>query len=88
VLGGVIVDSGRSKRVRRSIALFSHRANLNPGVLSLILGPLATELPKKYNSVVRIRQRKDHLALANITGAMVFHARFQRRSGWRFRGGI
>jgi cation:H+ antiporter len=56
------------------IVLFSHHANLNPGVLSLILSPLATELPEKYNSVVWIRQGKDHLALANITGAMVFQA--------------
>jgi cation:H+ antiporter len=56
------------------IVLFSHRANLNPGVLSLILSPLATELPEKYNSVVWIRQSKDHLALANITGAMVFQS--------------
>ncbi len=54
------------------IILFAHHANLNPGVLALILSPLATELPEKYNSVVWIRQRKDHLAMANITGAMVF----------------
>jgi cation:H+ antiporter len=38
------------------------------------LSPLATELPEKYNSVVWIRQSKDHLALANITGAMVFQS--------------
>ena len=56
------------------IILFSAHANLNPGVLSLILSPLATELPEKYNSVVWIRQGKDHLALANITGAMVFQS--------------
>ena len=56
------------------IILFSHHAKLNPGVLALILSPLATELPEKYNSVVWIRQRKDHLAMANITGAMVFQA--------------
>ena len=56
------------------IVLFSAHAHLNPGVLSLILSPLATELPEKYNSVVWIRQRKDHLALANITGAMVFQS--------------
>lgn len=56
------------------IVLFSHYANISPGVLSLILSPLATELPEKYNSVVWIRQGKDHLALANITGAMVFQA--------------
>lgn len=56
------------------IVLFSAHAGINPGVLSLILSPLATELPEKYNSVVWIRQRKDHLALANITGAMVFQS--------------
>jgi cation:H+ antiporter len=56
------------------VILFSRHAGLNPGVLSLILSPLATELPEKYNSVVWIRQRKDHLALANITGAMVFQS--------------
>ncbi|HEY6419375.1 MAG TPA: hypothetical protein VIX59_10255 [Candidatus Binataceae bacterium] len=56
------------------MVLFSQRAHLNPGVLSLILSPLATELPEKYNSVIWIRKGKDHLALANITGAMVFQS--------------
>jgi cation:H+ antiporter len=56
------------------IVLFSQHANLNPGVLSLILSPLATELPEKYNAVVWIRKSKDNLALANITGAMVFQS--------------
>jgi cation:H+ antiporter len=56
------------------VILFSAHAGINPGVLSLILSPLATELPEKYNSVIWIRQRKDHLALANITGAMVFQS--------------
>jgi cation:H+ antiporter len=56
------------------VILLSGHAGVSPGVLSLILSPLATELPEKYNSVVWIRQRKDHLALANITGAMVFQS--------------
>jgi cation:H+ antiporter len=43
-------------------------------VLSLILAPLATELPEKFNSVVWIRGRKDTLAMGNITGAMVFQS--------------
>ena len=50
-------------------------------MLSLILSPLATELPEKYNSVVWIRQSKDHLALANITGAMVFQSLHPGRPG-------
>jgi len=56
------------------IVLLAQHARLKPGVLSLIISPLATELPEKYNAVVWIRQGKDNLALANITGAMVFQS--------------
>ena len=45
-----------------------------PLVLSLILAPLATELPEKANSFFWVRQGKDSLALGNITGAMVFQS--------------
>ncbi|MFB6134812.1 MAG: sodium:calcium antiporter [Halanaeroarchaeum sp.] len=44
-----------------------------PGaVLSLLLAPLATELPEKFNSVLWISRDKDTLAIGNITGAMAF----------------
>ena len=43
-------------------------------VLSLILAPLATELPEKINSFFWTREGKDSLALGNITGAMVFQS--------------
>jgi cation:H+ antiporter len=46
----------------------------NPLVLTLVIAPLATELPEKLNSLLWIRQGKDTLALGNITGAMVFQA--------------
>ena len=45
-----------------------------PLVLSLILCPIATELPEKFNSMLWIRERKDTFALGNITGAMVFQS--------------
>ena len=45
-----------------------------PLVLSLMVTPIATELPEKFNSVTWIRHRKDTLALGNITGAMVFQS--------------
>lgn len=41
-------------------------------VLSLLIVPVATELPEKVNSVLWIRRRKDTLAFGNVTGAMVF----------------
>jgi cation:H+ antiporter len=74
VIAGVLAILIGANAFVDQIVLFAHRANLNPGVLSLILSPLATELPEKYNSVVWIRQSKDHLAVANITGAMVFQS--------------
>ena len=41
-------------------------------LIALLLAPLATELPEKFNSVIWIREGKDTLAIGNITGAMVF----------------
>jgi cation:H+ antiporter len=43
-------------------------------LISLVLAPLATELPEKVNSVLWMREGKDDLAIGNITGAMVFQA--------------
>ncbi|CAN5623115.1 sodium:calcium antiporter [soil metagenome] len=47
---------------------------IEPLILSLILAPLATELPEKVNSFIWVREGKDALALGNITGAMVFQS--------------
>jgi cation:H+ antiporter len=44
------------------------------GLIALVLAPLATELPEKFNSVVWLRDGKDTLAIGNITGAMVFQS--------------
>ena len=40
--------------------------------LSLLVIPLATEMPEKVNSIIWIRRGRDTLAFGNITGAMVF----------------
>jgi len=47
---------------------------LPAGLIALILAPLATELPEKFNSIFWIREGKDTLALGNVTGAMVFQS--------------
>ncbi|MEO1767455.1 sodium:calcium antiporter [Thiobacter aerophilum] len=44
----------------------------SPLLLSLMIIPIATELPEKVNSILWIRRHKDTLAFGNITGAMVF----------------
>jgi len=56
------------------IKFFSVHFGINPLILSLIIAPIATELPEKVNSIFWIRQHKDTLALGNITGAMVFQS--------------
>jgi cation:H+ antiporter len=43
-------------------------------LLALVIAPIATELPEKFNSVIWVRQGKHTLAMGNITGAMVFQA--------------
>jgi cation:H+ antiporter len=45
---------------------------ISPLLLSLLIIPIATELPEKINSILWIRRGKDTLAFGNITGAMVF----------------
>ncbi len=60
-------------------------------VFSLLLAPLATELPEKFNSVIWVRRNKDTLALGNMTGAMVFQSSFPVSVGllltpWRLSG--
>ncbi len=46
--------------------------NISALMLSLLIIPIATELPEKVNSILWIRKGKDTLAFGNITGAMVF----------------
>ncbi len=49
-------------------------SSVSPLVLSIIITPIATELPEKFNSVLWVRDGKDTLAMGNITGAMVFQS--------------
>ena len=47
---------------------------LPAGLVALVLAPLATELPEKFNSIFWMRDGKDTLALGNVTGAMIFQS--------------
>jgi cation:H+ antiporter len=57
-----------------SIEHLAHGVGVDPLILTLVIAPLATELPETLNSVIWIRQDKDTLALGNITGAMVLQS--------------
>lgn len=52
----------------------AHQLNVDGALLALVIAPIATELPEKFNSVIWVRGGKDTLAMGNITGAMVFQS--------------
>jgi cation:H+ antiporter len=52
----------------------AHTLGVSEVLLALVIAPIATELPEKFNSLIWVRQNKDTLALGNITGAMVFQS--------------
>lgn len=43
-------------------------------LFSLLVAPIATELPEKVNSVFWVLRKKDSLAVGNVSGAMVFQS--------------
>src|ERR1700676_4954666 len=66
-------------------------AGLSPQLVALLLSPVATELPETMNAVIWVRQGKERLALANISGAMMIQATIPSALGvyftpWRFDG--
>ncbi|MBD8873775.1 sodium:calcium antiporter [Rhodanobacter sp. DHB23] len=48
--------------------------SLPPHLVALVLSPVATELPETLNALIWVRQGKERLALANISGAMMIQA--------------
>jgi cation:H+ antiporter len=57
-----------------AVGHLSNAVGLDPRILALVIAPIATELPEKFNSVIWVRNGKDTLAMGNITGAMVFQS--------------
>lgn len=61
----------------------------SPHIVALLLSPVATELPETMNALIWVRQGKERLALANISGAMMIQATIPSALGifftsWRF----
>ena len=69
---------------RRRGGTLGEAAGIPPLAFSLLVAPLATELPEKFNSVLWVRRRKDTLAMGNMTGAMVFQSSFPVTIGLLF----
>ncbi|CCJ48438.1 sodium:calcium antiporter [Bordetella parapertussis] len=58
----------------RQIELLGLAMGASPHVAALLLAPVATELPEIMNALIWVRQGKERLALANISGAMMIQA--------------
>lgn len=58
----------------RQIEAIGTWVGLAPHIAALLLAPVATELPEILNAFIWVRQGKEKLALANISGAMMIQA--------------
>jgi cation:H+ antiporter len=67
IVGGAYLFVGAVDRLAAAIGV-------SELLLALVIAPIATELPEKFNSLIWVRQGKDTLSMGNITGAMVFQS--------------
>jgi len=47
------------------------RFGASPQLVALLLSPIATEMPETMNAIIWVRQGRENMALANISGAMM-----------------
>ncbi len=74
LLGTIAVMAAGAHFFVVAVEHISTTVGIPAGLIALVLAPLATELPEKFNSVIWLRDNKDTLAVGNITGAMVFQS--------------
>lgn len=85
-LGTIAIASKVFVSQLETIGLWS---GLPAQLVALLLSPIATELPETMNALIWVRQGKERLALANISGAMMIQATIPTALGlfftpWRF----
>jgi len=75
---------GGSELFIDGVSKISEQLGVSPLAFALLVAPVATELPEKFNSVIWVGRRKDTLAMGNVTGAMVFQSSFPVTIGLLF----
>lgn len=75
VIGLVGLATGAHLFIRAAEGIAT-QLHVSPLLLALLIAPLATELPEMSNSFLWLYQKKDTLAVGNVTGAMVFQGTF------------
>jgi cation:H+ antiporter len=73
-VGALIVISIASRVFVSQIENIGNGLGVSAQFVALLLSPVATELPETLNAVIWVRQGRERLALANISGAMMIQA--------------
>lgn len=87
--GALVVVALASRMFVSQLEAIGSQLGVAPQLIALILSPVATELPETLNAVIWVRQGRERLALANISGAMMIQATVPAGLGvlftpWRF----
>lgn len=73
-IGALVVIFFASHLFVQQISAVGPWLGLSPQLTALLFSPIATELPEIMNAIIWVRQGKERLALANISGAMMIQA--------------
>ncbi len=89
--GALAVVAAASHVFVLQLEAISVALGMSSHMAALLLSPVATELPETMNALIWVRQGKERLALANISGAMMIQATIPSALGlfftpWLFDG--
>ena len=73
-LAALVVIGIASEAFVGQLETIAHGLGWAPQFVALLLSPIATELPESMNAIIWVRQGRERLALANISGAMMIQA--------------
>lgn len=73
-IGALVIVAIAAHTFVAQIELIGVYFGMAPHMAALLLSPIATELPEIMNALIWVKQGKERLALANISGAMMIQA--------------
>lgn len=80
----LIVVFMSSKLFVHQIEFLSPKLGMPGQLVALLFSPIATELPEIMNAIIWVRQGKQNLALANVSGSMMIQATLPSALGMFF----
>ncbi len=84
IIGAIVIMLFGAHLFVNNLEYMSLKLGMSPLLFALMLAPIATELPEKFNSIAWTLKGKDTLAIGNLTGAMVFQSTFPVSIGLLF----